>query len=118
MKGLGERVREIREAKGMTQRNVADSIGIDDYYISRLENGHINPTLLTLEKVAGALGIAIRDFFPPEKPEFKIPDVKLSGDLKKIQRLWEKLRPQHKWLMLRFVELTWKLDNPSARPKA
>ena len=35
--------------------------------VSRIENGHINPTVMMLEKLAKALEIDVRDFFPPSK---------------------------------------------------
>ncbi len=33
--------------------------------IVRIENGHISPTVAMLEKLAKALGIGLKDFFPP-----------------------------------------------------
>jgi len=35
--------------------------------VSRIENGHLSPTVAMLEKLAKALGIGVRDFFPPER---------------------------------------------------
>jgi transcriptional regulator with XRE-family HTH domain len=115
---LGERVREIREAKALTQRDVADRIQIDDYYISRLENGHINPTLSTMEKLARALEIEVRDLFPATQTEFRVTPPKLDKDLKKVVTLWKGLNQEHRQLMLRFIEQTYKLDTQGSRVKA
>ena len=41
----------------MKQREVADRSEIEPSYISRLENGKVNPTSKTLGRIAGALGI-------------------------------------------------------------
>jgi transcriptional regulator with XRE-family HTH domain len=117
-KTLGERIREIREAKELTQREIAARIQIDDYYISRLENNHINPTLATMQKLADALGVEVRDFFPPQAQEFKITPPKLDRDLKKVVALWKSLTEEHKQLMLRFIEQTYKLDTQGMKPKA
>lgn len=117
-KTLGERIREIREAKELTQREIAARIQIDDYYISRLENNHINPTLATMQKLADALGVEVRDFFPPQAQEFKITPPKLDKDLKKVVALWKSLTEEHKQLMLRFIEQTYKLDTQGMKPKA
>ncbi|MBI2822601.1 MAG: helix-turn-helix transcriptional regulator [Acidobacteria bacterium] len=116
-KTLGERIREIREAKGLTQREVAARIQIDDYYISRLENNHINPTLATMQKIASALGVEVRDFFPSTREEFRITPPKLDKDLKKVAALWKGLTEEHKQLMLRFIEQTYKLDTQSTRTR-
>jgi transcriptional regulator with XRE-family HTH domain len=42
----------------MTQGDLASSLSVDRAYISNIENGRMNPTLSTLEKLAGALGIS------------------------------------------------------------
>ncbi|MBI4455759.1 MAG: helix-turn-helix transcriptional regulator [Acidobacteria bacterium] len=117
VKTLGERIREIREAKELTQREIAARLQIDDYYVSRLENNHINPTLATLQRLANALGVEVRDFFPPTQPEFKITPPKLDKDLKKVVALWKGLSEEHKQLMLRFIEQTYKLDTQGTRAK-
>ena len=117
-KTLGERIRELREAKDLTQREIANRIGIDDYYISRLENNHVNPTLATMQKIASALDVELRDFFPSAKAEFRIPALKLDRDLKKIVALWPDLTEEHRQLMVRFIEQTYKLDSQQTRTKA
>ena len=70
---------------------------------SCLENGYVNPTLKTVEKLADALEIKVCDFFPSEKRGFWITPPKLGRNLKKIARLWEGLRPAHRRMMLQFV---------------
>ena len=116
-KTVGERIRELREAKGLTQREIANRIGIDDYYISRLENNHVNPTLATMQKIATALDVELRDFFPSAKAEFRITGPKLDRDLKKIVALWPDLTEEHRQLMVRFIEQTYKLDTQQARTR-
>jgi transcriptional regulator with XRE-family HTH domain len=37
--------------------------------ISRIEQGHLSPTVATLEKLANGLRITVRDFFPVERPK-------------------------------------------------
>ena len=117
-KTLGERVREIREAKSLTQREIAARIQIDDYYVSRLENNHINPTLSTIQKLARALEVELRDFFPATQPEFRILPPKLDKDLKKVVALWKGMNQEHRQLMLRFIEQTYKLDTQGAKTRA
>ena len=57
-KKLGENLRKLRLKKNLSQGNLARSLNVDRAYISNIENGRMNPTLSTLEKIAGALGIS------------------------------------------------------------
>jgi len=57
-KKLGENLRKLRLEKNMSQGDLATALGVDRAYISNIENGRMNPTLSTLEKIAGALGIS------------------------------------------------------------
>jgi transcriptional regulator with XRE-family HTH domain len=55
---IGDRLRELREAKKLSQGHIEKRIGLRGCYISHIENGHTIP-IETLEKVARALGIPI-----------------------------------------------------------
>jgi len=55
---LGKNIKRIREQKNMSQGDLATALSVDRAYISNIENGRMNPTLSTLEKIAGALGIS------------------------------------------------------------
>ena len=57
-KKLGENLRKWRLKKDMSQGDLATALSVDRAYISNIENGRMNPTLSTLEKIAGALGIS------------------------------------------------------------
>jgi len=56
---FGVRLRMRRMELGLTQEKLAHSIGIDRTYISGLERGSRNPTLLVLERVASGLGTTV-----------------------------------------------------------
>ncbi|OHA30462.1 MAG: DNA-binding protein, partial [Candidatus Taylorbacteria bacterium RIFCSPHIGHO2_12_FULL_42_34] len=57
-KKLGGNLRKLRLKKNMSQGDLATVLGVDRAYISNIENGRMNPTLSTLEKVAKALRIS------------------------------------------------------------
>lgn len=59
LKKLGERIREIRKEKGMSQVQLAHAIGKDQQSIQRLEAGNINPSFYYLCEIAEGLGIEI-----------------------------------------------------------
>ena len=54
---LGQNLRKLRLIKKMSQVDLATALNVDRAYISNIENGRMNPTLSTLEKIAGALEI-------------------------------------------------------------
>lgn len=53
---LGEKIARARAQAGLTQQELAERSGVRQETISRLERGHANPTLGTLESLARVLG--------------------------------------------------------------
>lgn len=56
---VGERVREAREAAGLSQRDLGRRMGTSQAAIDRLEAGGVGATLTTLQRVATALGLEV-----------------------------------------------------------
>ena len=54
---FGQKVRKVRLQKKMSQGDIARILGVHRTYISGLERGIRNPSLLTIQKVAKALGV-------------------------------------------------------------
>lgn len=63
-------LKRLRRSRGMTQRQLAEKAGWADRLatISDLEKGKTNPTLSTMQQVAAALGVEVRDLFEPSDP--------------------------------------------------
>ena len=59
-----ERIRQLREERGLSQVKLAVMADMDPATLNRLERGTGNPNLKTLERVADALGVEIAEFFP------------------------------------------------------
>jgi HTH-type biofilm formation transcriptional regulator len=57
-------LRHWRDKRGYSVRQLAELAGVGFVTVSRIENGHISPTVAMLEKLAKALEIGVRDFFP------------------------------------------------------
>ena len=55
---IGENTARIRKEKGLTQEAFAEKSGISQQYISGLENGQRNPTILTIYELANSLGVS------------------------------------------------------------
>lgn len=60
---IGQRLRELREAKNFSQGDIEQRTGLIRCYTSRVENGHTVPSVETLEKFARALEIPIYQLF-------------------------------------------------------
>jgi len=58
---FGKKLREARLKKDLSQGDVARILGVHRSYISGLERGRRNPSLLTVHKVAKALGVSTND---------------------------------------------------------
>ena len=58
---FGKKLREIRLKKSKSQGDVARILGVHRSYISGLERGRRNPSLLTVQKVAKALNISPKE---------------------------------------------------------
>jgi transcriptional regulator with XRE-family HTH domain len=66
---IGDRLREMREAKKLSQGDIEKRTGLLRCYISRVENGHTVPAIETLEKIARALEVPLYQlFYDGEKP--------------------------------------------------
>lgn len=65
---VGGNVKRLRVAAKITQAELADRIGVDRAYVSGLEQGQRNPTVISLWRVAEALSVPIKSFFEPKKP--------------------------------------------------
>ena len=59
---FGRRLQRLRKARNLRQLDMGD-FGLNYKYYQRLELGQVNPTLLTLYRVATALGVSVSDFF-------------------------------------------------------
>jgi transcriptional regulator with XRE-family HTH domain len=97
---IGDRLREMREAKKLSQGDIEKRTGLLRCYISRVENGHTVPAIETLEKMARALEVPLYQLFydgdePPKLPSFlkrKSSDESAWGSSGKNARFLSKLR--------------------------
>ena len=58
---VGRNVRHVREHKSLTQEQLAVLSGFSQQYISSLEQGRRNPTIITIYEIAQALGVSHED---------------------------------------------------------
>ena len=60
---VGANVRRARMAAGITQAALAERLGVDRAYVSGVEMGKRNPTIVTMHRFAEALGVKLGRFF-------------------------------------------------------
>src|SRR5216683_1113612 len=97
---IGDRLREMREEKKLSQGDIEKRTGLLRCYISRVENGHTVPAIETLEKLARALECPLYQLFyegeePPKLPHLlkgKSSDDIAWGSAGKDARYLGKLR--------------------------
>jgi transcriptional regulator with XRE-family HTH domain len=65
--GLGLRIKALRRDRGLLQKHLADKAGLTASMVSQIEAGRLTPTLPTLGKLAGALGISIPEVLESPK---------------------------------------------------
>lgn len=64
---VGENFRRIRQNRGLTQERLAETSGFSQQYLSGLERGRRNPTVITLYELASALGVSHVELVRPER---------------------------------------------------
>jgi transcriptional regulator with XRE-family HTH domain len=60
---LGSRIRELRKAQGMAQEHLAEVLGIEQQYMSRIELGKSYPSLDRLMRIAEVLKVPLPSLF-------------------------------------------------------
>ena len=111
---IGDRLRELREEKNLSQGDIERRTGLIRCYVSRVENGHTVPAIETLEKFARALEIPMYELFydGEEPPKIPNPKRKSSNDnlwggsgkdaryLNKLRRVLSKTAAEDRKLIL------------------
>lgn len=111
---IGERLRQLREAKNLSQGDIEQRTGLLRCYTSRVENGHTVPALETLEKYARALEIPLYRLFhdgtkPAQSPLFPVAPSKTEwgekgkerDELRNFTKVLSRLDDRHRRILLK-----------------
>lgn len=60
---IGLRIRELRNKNKISQETLGLKSDLDRTYITSVENGKRNISIINIDKIASALGVSLRDFF-------------------------------------------------------
>jgi transcriptional regulator with XRE-family HTH domain len=113
---IGNRLKELRESKELSQGDIEKRTGLLRCYISRVENGHTVPAVSTLEKMARALEVPMYRLFhdgevpaglskmkPPKDDEFGSKGTE-ADYFSKLRRLLAKMEPGDQKLLLHMAQ--------------
>ena len=68
---IGDNLKRYRHRAGLTQEQLADRSGFSQFYITGLECGRRNPTLITIYELGQALGVSHVDLVRPTRAWLK-----------------------------------------------
>lgn len=71
---IGEKIRQLRKSKGLTQAQLAEKVDIDNKHLSRIEKGRHMPTYNIIKKLSEVLEFNIFELDKKELTEIKQPD--------------------------------------------
>ena len=97
---IGNNIRNIRIAKGITQKEISEKLGITPTAWRKFESGTCSPKIDTLEKIAAALDVNIVDFFKKES----LDEVKADADAVELLNAFKKLNEEGRIKALDLVE--------------
>jgi len=60
---VGNRIKQLRNERGLTQTKLAELVGKDRQYLYKIEKGKVTPNIVTISALAIALEISLTDFF-------------------------------------------------------
>ncbi|MCQ2087087.1 MAG: Dam family site-specific DNA-(adenine-N6)-methyltransferase [Bacilli bacterium] len=91
---FGTRIKELRQAKLMSQDELAERSGIDRTQISKIEKGKVNATLETIEKLSNALDVTIKELMDIDSSTPAHPFVKWAGGKTQIINRLKEFMPK------------------------
>jgi transcriptional regulator with XRE-family HTH domain len=81
-----EQIKKVRVQQGVSQMELSLRSNLSQSFLANLENGKKQPSVLTIIKIASALGVNPKDFFPQKTASIDKQEIK-----KEIIRLFEYL---------------------------
>lgn len=96
---VSDNIKRLRELKNLSQKEVALGVGIPQGQYSRIENGKVEPTISTLEKIAKVFEVSISELFKNNQLEEQ-----LNLPLLEKIRMMDKLDNDEKEALLKIID--------------
>jgi transcriptional regulator with XRE-family HTH domain len=92
LRPLAKRIRDLRKAKGLSQEAVAEKAHIHPTFLSQIERAVAAPTVITLSKIASALGVAPMELLAEKASS--LPHTKKELQIMEVANLLRKQSPR------------------------
>jgi transcriptional regulator with XRE-family HTH domain len=111
---IGQRIRQLRESRGMTQSQLQARSRVSRSYLSRIESGQMTPSLGTLEKISEALGVGLSRFFVPQSNGEALMEDPFIQGLRPFLRQLD--GEQWQWILKRLEAITDHVTERASTP--
>ncbi len=91
---LGEKIRDIRKGKNLSQEHVAYIASLSPAHLGQIERGNKKPTVETINKIAKALDVTIIDLFTFDMSQNEVNNTRQSNNLQTINLLLKSMDEQ------------------------
>ena len=112
---IGKRLRELRDAKSLSQREIEHRTGLPQTYISKIETGHSTPLLPALERWAKALSLELYELFfvGPGRPKAPVVTKRIPFGAQELTlfRLYRQMGVKDRALLISFARDMVKLKS-------
>ena len=99
---IGTRIRNLRQARDLSQKEVALSLGMDQSQYSRIETGKTDPSFSTVERIVQTLDIGMAELFEREPPVVEVNSY-IKATQEKL-RLIEELEEADRQAVFRLID--------------
>lgn len=100
---IGTNIKRIRKEKGILQKQAAATVGLNQSNYNKIENGHREPSVAVLKKLADLFGVSVDHLIEPDKDlpkEVHVADKATQEQL----RLIEQLDEEDKKMIFRMID--------------
>ena len=95
---LGKRIRELRKARRLSQARLAEIADLSDACIGTIERGHRAPRLPTIQKIASALKVEVKDLFDFNPEDISTPE-------EALKELYQSIKGKSRQDILKMAEI-------------
>lgn len=100
---IGERIRNFRQKKKFTLRELSQATGLSISFLSDIENGRRLPSLENLSKIAKALDVSISYLIEKDKDSNISQEISNDNEIRAIARAFKELTPDKRELLLKLA---------------
>lgn len=99
MLNIGERIRELRTIRDLSTSQLAKLVGVNQSFISQLENKQSGVKIETLYKICSALGITLSDFFADTNDTYDT-----ASDTSQLTEILKQLPKEERGALLNYLQ--------------